>query len=127
MSCCITILALVIICILKRYNVWTSQAPLRNFPPGPRTLPVIGNLHIVNLKRFSKTLLELSQKYGPVFSIQMGSVRMVVLSGYETVRSALVDYADEFSESPYINIFEDMNQEFGITFSHGFQCVSHCY
>ncbi|KAG8547577.1 hypothetical protein GDO81_027988 [Engystomops pustulosus] len=49
----------------------------------------------------------------------MGSVRMVVLSGYETVRSALVDYADEFSERPYINIFEDMNQGFGITFSHG--------
>ncbi|XP_069832039.1 cytochrome P450 2K4-like isoform X2 [Dendropsophus ebraccatus] len=49
----------------------------------------------------------------------MGSLKMVVLSGYDTVKSALVDYADEFAERPHIPIFEDINSGFGIPFSHG--------
>ncbi|CAJ0934880.1 unnamed protein product [Ranitomeya imitator] len=81
-----------------------------NFPPGPKPLPIIGNLHILNLKRPYKTFLELSKKYGPVFSVQIGSEKMVILCGYETVKDALVNYAEEFSDRPYIPIFQDLTR-----------------
>ncbi|XP_069584436.1 cytochrome P450 2K6-like [Ranitomeya imitator] len=90
-----------------------------NFPPGPKPLPIIGNLHILNLKRPYKTFLELSKKYGPVFSVQIGSEKMVILCGYETVKDALVNYAEEFSDRPYIPIFQDLTRGYGVIFSHG--------
>ncbi|XP_056419967.1 cytochrome P450 2K4-like [Hyla sarda] len=112
-----TLSLLLVVYMFKK--LWTSDALVGNFPPGPWTLPVIGNLHMINLKRQSETLTKLASKYGPVYSIQMGSVKMVVLSGYETVKSALVDYADEFAERPHIPIFEEINEGFGVPFSHG--------
>eukprot|EP00079_Xenopus_tropicalis_P035441 XP_017949212.1 PREDICTED: uncharacterized protein LOC100036663 isoform X3 [Xenopus tropicalis] len=44
---------------------------------------------------------------------------MVVLCGYETVKDALVNYAEEFSERPVIPIFLDAVKEYGVIFSHG--------
>uniref|UniRef100_A0A8D0HCM0 Cytochrome P450 family 2 subfamily AC member 68 n=1 Tax=Sphenodon punctatus TaxID=8508 RepID=A0A8D0HCM0_SPHPU len=90
-----------------------------NFPPGPRPLPVIGNLHIFDVKRPYKTMLELSKKYGPIFSIQMGLQKMVVLAGYETVKEALVNQADAFAERPKIPMFEESAKGYGVIFSHG--------
>uniref|UniRef100_A0A7M4DYG1 Cytochrome P450 2K4-like n=1 Tax=Crocodylus porosus TaxID=8502 RepID=A0A7M4DYG1_CROPO len=88
----------------------------------PRPLPVIGNLHIMDLKRPSRTLLELSETYGPVFSIQMGFTKTVVLSGYEMVKEALVNQADAFAERAEVPAFEELsrgNGDFSILFSHG--------
>ncbi|XP_073530131.1 cytochrome P450 2K4-like isoform X3 [Phyllobates terribilis] len=110
---------LLVVHILKSLKLWISEAPSANFPPGPWALPVIGNLHMINMKRPNETYMKLAKKYGPVYSIQMGTLKMVVLSGYETVKSALVDYADEFADRAHIRIFEEINQGWGIPFSHG--------
>ncbi|XP_068136124.1 cytochrome P450 2K4-like [Hyperolius riggenbachi] len=91
----------------------------KNFPPGPRPLPLIGNLHIINLKRPYLTLMELSKTYGSVFSIQMGRKKMVVLSGYETVKNALVNRAEEFGERAHVPILEKLDKGNGLLFSHG--------
>ncbi|XP_044096791.1 cytochrome P450 2K6-like [Neovison vison] len=100
-----------------------TKASKQHFPPGPRSLPVIGNLHILNLKRPYQTMLELSQKYGSMYSIQMGPKEVVVLSGYETVKDALVNYGDQFGERSQVPIFERLfegkGREAGIVFSHG--------
>ncbi|XP_069584440.1 cytochrome P450 2K6-like isoform X1 [Ranitomeya imitator] len=110
---------LLILLLLKSLKLWTLDAPSGNFPPGPWALPVIGNLHMINIKRPNETYMKLAKIYGPVYSIQMGTLKMVILSGYETVKSALVDYADDFSERGHIRIFEEINQGWGIPFSHG--------
>ncbi|XP_035317225.1 cytochrome P450 2K6 isoform X1 [Cricetulus griseus] len=75
-------------------------------PPGPKPWPVIGNLHILNLKRPYQTMLELSKKYGSIYSIHMGPRKVVVLSGYETVKDALVKYGNQFEERSRVPIFE---------------------
>ncbi|XP_063298158.1 cytochrome P450 2K6-like [Pelobates fuscus] len=110
--------ALAVLYLLHILKLWIQNIG-KNLPPGPRALPLIGNLHMINLMRPSQALMELSKQYGPIFRIQMGSVKMVVLSGYETVKSALVDNADDFAERPFVRIFEDINHGWGITFSHG--------
>jgi cytochrome P450 len=42
-------------------------------------------------------LHQISQRYGPVFTIYLGPRRIVVLCGQEAVKEALVDQAEEFS------------------------------
>ncbi|XP_035685840.1 cytochrome P450 2J6-like [Branchiostoma floridae] len=43
------------------------------------------------------TLTELSKQYGDVMTIWMGRVPAIVISGYETIRTALVKRAEDFS------------------------------
>ncbi|GAB1301065.1 Cytochrome P450 2F2 [Apodemus speciosus] len=90
-----------------------------SFLQDPNPWPVIGNLHILNLKRPYQTMLELSKKYGPIYSIQMGPRKVLVLSGYETVKDALVNYGNQFGERSQVPIFERLFDGKGIAFAHG--------
>ncbi|XP_040204250.1 cytochrome P450 2K6-like [Rana temporaria] len=112
------VLALSILYILNILYQW-NKGNVRNFPPGPWALPLIGNVHIMNLKKPHFTYLELAKKYGPVFSVQLGTNRIVVLAGYETVKDALVNYAEEFGERGKTKIFQDMDNDFGLTHARG--------
>ncbi|KAM5164329.1 cytochrome P450 2K4-like isoform 1-T1 [Mantella aurantiaca] len=115
-----TILLLVLLCLfLVKITCDFKQNVYPNFPPGPTPLPIIGNMHIMDLNRPYKTFLELAKKYGSVFSVQIGTQKMVILCGYETVKDALINHAEEFSERPHIPIFKDITKGYGVTFSHG--------
>uniref|UniRef100_A0ACB8GFA6 Uncharacterized protein n=1 Tax=Sphaerodactylus townsendi TaxID=933632 RepID=A0ACB8GFA6_9SAUR len=102
---------------LKAGSFWSTRR--RDLPPGPRPWPLIGNLHLVDLKRPYRTMSELSKRYGPVFSFQLGFQKMVVLTGYETVKEALVNQADAFGERAVIPMFEDISEGYGVVMSHG--------
>lgn len=49
---------------------------------------------------------KLSKKYGPIYTIHMGPKKVVVLSGYETVKDALINYGNQFGERSQVPIFE---------------------
>ncbi|XP_072263492.1 cytochrome P450 2K1-like [Pyxicephalus adspersus] len=116
----VTILLLVLLCLfLVKISHNSKQNVKPNFPPGPKPLPIIGNMHILDLKRPYKTFLELAKKYGSVFSVQIGTQKMVILFGYETVKDALINHAEEFSDRPHIPIFDDIAKGYGVLFSHG--------
>ncbi|KAM4772106.1 cytochrome P450 2K1-like [Rhinophrynus dorsalis] len=116
----VTILLSFLLCLIlvKLFHDQKNRTP-QNFPPGPKPLPIIGNIHIMNLKKPYKTFIELAKEYGSVFSVQIGMQRIVVLCGYETVKDALVNYAEEFSDRPRVPIFEDISKGHGIIFAHG--------
>ncbi|NXT07886.1 CP2K1 protein, partial [Prunella fulvescens] len=115
----VLVLILAFLSILKTAGFWNNDQR-QNFPPGPRPLPIIGNLLLFDLKRPYRTYLQLSKKYGPVFSVQMGHRKVVVISGYETVKEALVNQADAFVERPKIPVFEDLTSKGnGVVFAHG--------
>ncbi|XP_013040012.3 cytochrome P450 2K1-like [Anser cygnoides] len=105
--------------IILKIGSFLNSNRRKNLPPGPRALPIIGNLHLFDLKRPYRTYLQLSKEYGPVYSVQMGQRKIVVLSGYETVKEALVNQADAFAERPKIPIFEDLTKGYGLVFAHG--------
>ncbi|XP_056359474.1 cytochrome P450 2K4-like [Oenanthe melanoleuca] len=101
------------------YFLSSSKKSVCNLPPGPRPLPLIGNLNVVDLKKPFQSLTELSKIYGNVFTVHFGPRKVVVLAGYETIKDALLNHAEEFGERAEIPIFRKMTQGNGIAFSHG--------
>ncbi|XP_013865516.1 cytochrome P450 2K1 isoform X1 [Austrofundulus limnaeus] len=91
----------------------------RKEPPGPRALPLLGNLLQLDLNRPYRTLCDLSKTYGSVFTVYFGPRKVVVLAGYKAVKEALVSYAEEFGEREVPPIFKDITGGHGILFSNG--------
>ncbi|XP_070588569.1 cytochrome P450 2K6-like isoform X2 [Erythrolamprus reginae] len=108
---------LAIMFLLKKNSSRNNSS--HNLPPGPKTIPILGNLHMMDLKRPYRTMIKLSKKYGPIFRLRLGFQEMVVLTGYETVKEALVNQADAFAERASTPFFKEFAKGFGIIFSHG--------
>lgn len=53
---------------------------------------------------------QLSERYGPMFTVHLGGQKTVVLSGYEAVRGALVGTGQELADRPPIPIFQLIQQ-----------------
>ncbi|KAH0620185.1 hypothetical protein JD844_020191 [Phrynosoma platyrhinos] len=62
---------------------------------------------------------QLSEKYGSVFTLYFGAERVVVLHGYEAIKEALIDRADEFSARGKRPFGDKVTQRKGIVFSNG--------
>uniref|UniRef100_A0A8C7LGI6 unspecific monooxygenase n=1 Tax=Oncorhynchus kisutch TaxID=8019 RepID=A0A8C7LGI6_ONCKI len=88
-------------------------------PPGPRPLPLLGNMLQLDLKKPYCTLCELSKKYGSIFTVHFGPKKVVVLAGYKTVKQALVNQAEDFGDRDITPVFYDFNQGHGILFANG--------
>uniref|UniRef100_A0A6I8SE43 Uncharacterized protein n=1 Tax=Xenopus tropicalis TaxID=8364 RepID=A0A6I8SE43_XENTR len=113
-----TILLSAFICLLLGFVLFGRKRNVcQNFPPGPRPLPVIGNLLLMDRKQPYKALLKVSKKYGPVCSFQIGPLKTVVLCGYDTVKDALLN--DEFADRPAMPMLDDVAKGHGILSSNG--------
>lgn len=101
--------------LVARY--FRSEVPegLRRLP-GPRALPFIGNMLEVG-KRPYLSLSAMRKRYGDVFQIQLGMRPVIVLSGAETVRQALVKQGEEFSSRPDLYTFRFINEGKSLSFS----------
>ncbi|PIO29304.1 hypothetical protein AB205_0040940, partial [Aquarana catesbeiana] len=116
----ITIILCIVTCVfLAIFLYGQKQNVHKNYPPGPPTFPIIGNVHIISMEKPYVTFHELAEKYGSVYSLQIGTQKMVVLSGYETVKDALVNHAEAFAGRPHVPVFLDLAKEHGIIFSNG--------
>ncbi|XP_076612268.1 cytochrome P450 2K1-like [Chaetodon auriga] len=111
-------LVVLLLVYLASSSIFSSKAD-RKEPPGPRPLPLLGNLLQLDLKRPYNTLLGLYKKYGSVFTIYLGPKKVVVLAGYKTVKEALINYADEFGERDPLLIASEVSQGHGVVWSNG--------
>lgn len=54
-------------------------------PPGPPTVPILGNAHLIPPKNFHLKLKEWSDEYGSVFSLKIGQSTAIVLNSRRAV------------------------------------------
>ncbi|XP_053545469.1 cytochrome P450 2F2-like [Bombina bombina] len=110
-------LAIVFLCVSCVYLL--QKRKKGTLPPGPKALPVIGNLHQLDTKDMVTSLKKLSEIYGPVFTIYLGPSPSVVLYGYKVVKEALVEQGDIFSGRGDVPVLHDFTKGNGIAFSNG--------
>ncbi|EPY85354.1 cytochrome P450 2E1 [Camelus ferus] len=82
----ITIALLVWMATLLLISIWKHIYSSWKLPPGPFPLPIIGNLFQLDIKDIPKSLTRLAERFGPVFTLYLGSRRIVVLHGYKAVK-----------------------------------------
>ncbi|KAM6154362.1 LOW QUALITY PROTEIN: cytochrome P450 2F5-like [Erethizon dorsatum] len=142
-STAILLLLLALVCLFLALSS-RDKAPA----PGPRPLPLLGNLLQLRSQDLLTSLTTvqglilgergggrghvapespvisffhpyLSKEYGSVFTVYLGPRRVVVLSGYQAVKEALVDQGEEFSgRGEYPAVF-NFTKGKGIAFSNG--------
>ncbi|XP_070700474.1 cytochrome P450 2G1-like [Pempheris klunzingeri] len=108
------ILAGLILALLWLFGVKSSRK--YRLPPGPTALSFIGNL---DKNAPFKSFLKLSETYGPVMTLHLGWQRTVVLVGYDAVKEALVDQADDFTGRGPVPFLMKATKGYGVTISNG--------
>uniref|UniRef100_A0A7N9C9E2 Cytochrome P450 n=1 Tax=Macaca fascicularis TaxID=9541 RepID=A0A7N9C9E2_MACFA len=120
---------------------WLRRRRARGIPPGPTPWPLVGNFGHVLLPPFlrrrswlsSRTraagidpsvvgpqvlLAHLARVYGSIFSFFIGHYLVVVLSDFHSVREALVQQAEVFSDRPRVPLISIVTKEKGVVFAH---------
>ncbi|CAJ1067960.1 cytochrome P450 1A1 [Xyrichtys novacula] len=85
-------------------------------PPGPTPWPLVGNLLQMG-EQIHLSLTRLRLQYGDVFQLRLGSLTVVVLSGYSTIRQALVRQGEAFAGRPDLFTFSAVANGTSMTFS----------
>ncbi|KAI4371235.1 hypothetical protein MLD38_019497 [Melastoma candidum] len=75
-------------------------------PPGPKQLPLIGNIHQVIGVLPHQSLASLAKKYGPLMHLQLGEVTLVVISSPDVAKEILKDQEHCFAQRPEITANE---------------------
>ncbi len=82
--------------IVKRRKS-TSSLPL---PPGPKPLPIIGNVHQAPKSYGWRTYREWSKQYGPIVHVNMLGQPVIILSTSEVAHDLLAKRGAIFSDRP---------------------------
>ncbi|KAH8161465.1 hypothetical protein CIB48_g6781 [Xylaria polymorpha] len=90
-----TALAVILLYRLSRIG----QRP-KGLPPGPPTLPLIGNLHLMPKQKGHLQFQKWAEEYGPIYSLILGTRVMIVLSSDEAVKDLLDKRSGIYSSRP---------------------------
>ena len=82
----------------------SSKLPL---PPGPRKLPIIGNLHQAPKLWPWRTYRDWTKTYGPIFTLQYGRDTIIMLGSHNTARDLLDKRSNIYSSRPHLVMGQD--------------------
>ncbi|KAK7314524.1 hypothetical protein VNO77_33050 [Canavalia gladiata] len=115
-----TILLAIFIFIFTLYVVVLHPKRHQHYgknPPGPKALPIIGNLHLLG-KLPHRNLQSLARKYGPIMSLKLGQVPTIVVSSPEMAEQFLKTHDTLFASRPKLEASESLSHgSKGLAFS----------
>ncbi|KAF2361342.1 Cytochrome P450 [Trinorchestia longiramus] len=95
----VTVVLLVLLLLLVVLLLLQPQRG--SLPPGPRGLPLVGNLFDLLKYDPIEYFTMLSKEHGPIYSVQMGLRPVVVLHSRYWMQEAFVKHADTFTDRPH--------------------------
>ncbi|XP_031272062.1 cytochrome P450 98A2 [Pistacia vera] len=91
-------LPLILLSILSIFLAYKLFQRLRfKLPPGPRPLPIVGNLYDIKPVRF-RCFAEWAQAYGPIISVWFGSTLNVIVSDSELAKEVLKENDQQLAD-----------------------------
>ncbi|CAO2588147.1 Cytochrome P450 2J6 [Lemmus lemmus] len=91
----------------------------KNFPPGPRRLPFIGNILHLDLEHPHMGVQKLVKKYGNVISLDLGIMSSVIVSSLPLIKEAFTQLEENFMSRPKYAWQKHVFDENGLIFSSG--------
>ncbi|CAI9109293.1 OLC1v1009095C1 [Oldenlandia corymbosa var. corymbosa] len=85
-------------CYFLHELLWIKKR--RRLPPGPKGLPILGNLHQLG-KNPHQDLCKLAKKHGPIMHMKFGTVPAIVVSSPEAAEKFLKTYDQVFASRPH--------------------------
>ncbi|KAK5955930.1 hypothetical protein OHC33_002503 [Knufia fluminis] len=70
----------------------------KGYPPGPPTVPILGNIHQMPSRDAHLQFQKWAQVYGPIYSLMLGTKTLIVLSSDEAVKELLDKRSNNFSD-----------------------------
>ncbi|XP_078097202.1 cytochrome P450 2F3-like [Mustelus asterias] len=116
-ACAVTLTVLALTLLLLA--CWKARFRHSRLPPGPPALPFLGNALQIDKRAPDRSLMKMSKKYGSVFTVWLGPRPAVVLCGFETVKEALVNRAEDFGARGTVPSIRKITKGYGIASSNG--------
>ncbi|KAM4655399.1 cytochrome P450 2J2-like [Amazona ochrocephala] len=91
----------------------------KHFPPSPFSLPLLGHIYLMNFSNPEPAVQKLREKYGDIFSLQMGHLSFVSVHGMQMIKEVLVNQAENFMDRPEFPIDKDIFSSLGLISSNG--------
>ncbi|KAH6810248.1 hypothetical protein C2S51_024010 [Perilla frutescens var. frutescens] len=96
-----TILSFFLFIVIFYYFYHNPNYNNRSLPRAGGALPIIGHLHLFGGKKsLHKTLAAMAEKYGPVFTVKLGSQENMVVSSWETAKECFTTLDKVFADRP---------------------------
>ncbi|GMY11640.1 cytochrome P450 CYP82D47-like [Fagus crenata] len=107
----------ILVCIffyqLKRPT--TNKKKTCTAPEAGGSWPIIGHMHLLGGQQLThKTLGALADKYGPAFTLRLGSYRVLVLSSWEMAKECFTVHDKVFSTRPSITATKLLGYDFAM-------------
>ncbi|MCJ1346970.1 hypothetical protein MMC31_005190 [Peltigera leucophlebia] len=80
----------------------------RHFPPGPPTLPIIGNLHQIPKVGVHFQFTNWAKEYGPIVSLKLGPATAIVINDPSIVKALLDKKSAIYSDRPHSYVTHDL-------------------
>ncbi|EPS26496.1 hypothetical protein PDE_01433 [Penicillium oxalicum 114-2] len=87
-----------------------------NLPPGPRRLPLLGNLHQIPTKNPWKVFQKWHEKYGPIISLRLGQRTVIIIGKYDVAHELLDKRREIYSSRPALIMNEKMTKGLHMAF-----------
>ncbi|KAF6339165.1 hypothetical protein mRhiFer1_003604 [Rhinolophus ferrumequinum] len=94
---------LLLVDLMHRCIRWAAR-----YPPGPISLPGLGNLLQLDFQNMLFSVNQLRRRFGDVFSLQIAWTPVVVINGPAAVQEALVNQSEDTSDRPPMPVYEHL-------------------
>ncbi|XP_041992634.1 premnaspirodiene oxygenase-like [Salvia splendens] len=92
-------LSAIFVFLLNKWKKSRNSMSMNKLPPGPRKLPIIGNLHQISNPPF-RCFRDLSKQYGPLMHLKLGESTAAVVSSPDLAKQMLKDLDPSFADRP---------------------------
>ncbi|XP_027921075.1 cytochrome P450 71D11-like [Vigna unguiculata] len=98
----IFIFACIFLALFITQNLSNPHKSLKNLPPGPWKLPLLGNIHQFVGALPHQTLRNLANKFGPLMHLQLGETSHIIVSSADIAKEVMKTHDAIFANRPHL-------------------------